>query len=327
MNQTPLVSVIILSYKNYRYIYEAINSVILQDYNNIELIISNDGSADFNKAAISKYLNQHKKTNIKKIVINNNQKNLGTVKNINKAINLSNGDYIIMFAADDIMYKNKVVSSFVKAFDSLPKKELIVTSQIGMHDLKLKKLIQLFISNENKNKLKTLSPKKLFAQMAVQCFIPGSGTAYKKEIFKKYGIFDEKYQLVEDYSSALKLLRLGVKFNYFDFISFKHRDGGISHGNIMGDVSVSKIYEKDILNIMKYEIEPHIRLLNQKQQNKFYKIYKNRQWDYVYKYKYPNSTATKKAHYLIKFLDIILFKTANNSLHYLYRKVKHLIKK
>ena len=74
MNKNPLISIIIVSYNNYKYIYNAIDSVLSQDYPNIELIISNDASPDFDKIAIEKYLKKNSKKNIKNIIINNNKK-------------------------------------------------------------------------------------------------------------------------------------------------------------------------------------------------------------------------------------------------------------
>lgn len=322
MKQKPLVSVIVLSYKNYHYIYEALNSILIQDYNNMEVIISNDGSNDFDKTSIEKFFKKNKTSNIKKVVINNNPKNLGTVKNINKAIKLSKGDFIIMFAADDAMYNSQVVTKLISAFDTLPKNELIVTSQVGMFDTKLKKLIQLFVSEKNKEKIINLTPKKLFAEMATQCILPGPGTCYKRGIFKKYGYFDEKYLLVEDYSSALKLSRLGVKYNYFDFISFKHRDGGISHGNVICDTSAGNKYNLDILNIFKYEVLPYLSLLDKKQKKEFIKRYKDHEWRYFYHHKYQNGTKAERRKFVLENLSIIIYIFFNG----IYKEVKDQIK-
>lgn len=294
MNENPLISIIIVSYNNYKYIYNAIDSVLFQDYPNIELIISNDASPDFDKITIEKYLKKNSKKNIKNIIINNNKKNLGTVKNVNIALKLSKGDYILLFAADDVIYKKDIVSKFIKSFKSLPEKELIITSQVGMYDQNLKKLIQLFISKQHQKLIKKLKPQKLFAEMATKCMCPGCGTCYKKEIFKKYGYFDEKYVLVEDYSSALKFSRLGIKYNYFDFISFKHRDGGISHGNIDGESKKSKQYELDIINILKNEVKPHLKYLNKKQLSLFNKKLRSQILDYKYNYKYKNKALRQK---------------------------------
>jgi glycosyltransferase involved in cell wall biosynthesis len=318
----PLASIIILSYKNYHYIYEALNSVIEQDYGNMEIIISNDASNDFDETAIKKYFKKNKAFNIKRVVINNNPKNLGTVKNINKAIKLSKGKYIIIFAADDAMYNSNVVTKLINAFDTLPKKELIVTSQIGMFDTKLKRLIQLFVSEKNKEKIKKLTPKKLFAEMTTQCILPGSGTCYKREIFKKYHIFDEKYVLVEDYSSALKLSRLGVRYNYFDFISFKHRDGGISHGNILGDTSAGNKYDLDIFNILKFEILPYLNLLDKKQKKSFIRIYRDHEWRYSYNYKYKNGTKAERRKFVSKNFGVMIYGFFYN----IYRELKDQFK-
>lgn len=317
MKQKPLVSLIILSYKNYHYLYEALDSVIIQDYPNIEIVISNDGSDDFDKKAIEQYFKKNKIPNIKNIVINNNPTNLGTVKNINKAIKLSKGEYIIIFAADDTIDNNNVVTKLIDIFDTLPKKELIVTSQIGMYDIKLKKLIQLFISRENKEKIKKLKPKKLFVEMTTKCFLPGCGTCYKREIFKKYGYFDEKYVLIEDYSSALKLSRLGVKYNFVDFISFKHRDGGISHGNINGEVHKSKQYDLDILNILEKEVIPYTEKMNPRQKSKFIKHYKDLKFRFKFKYEYKNGTKYERIQFVKDFWKSLL----SSFLQEIYREI------
>lgn len=306
MNKNPLISIIIVSYNNYKYIYNAIDSVLSQDYPNIELIISNDASPDFDKIAIEKYLKKNSKKNIKNIIINNNKKNLGTVKNVNIALKLSKGDYILLFAADDVIYSKDVVSKFIKSFKSLPEKELIVTSQVGMYDQNLKKLIQPFISKQHQKIIQKLKPQKLFAEMATKCMCPGCGTCYKKEIFKKYGYFDEKYVLVEDYSSALKFSRLGIKYNYFDFISFKHRDGGISHGNIGGESKKSKQYELDIINILKNEVKPHLKYLNKKQLSEFSKKLKNYIWQFKYKYEFQNSSKNQKRKFILNNFGTLL---------------------
>lgn len=320
MKNIPLVSVIIISYKNYKYIYQAINSVLSQNYQNIELIISNDGSKDFKKDTVINYLKKNCQKNIKKHFVNDNKKNLGTVKNINNALKQSTGKYILIFAADDIMYNNKVVSNFIKAFNTLPKKELIVTSQIGMYDIKLKKLIEKFVSQENINKIRNLSPEELFGEISLSCIIPGVGTCYKKKIFEKYGLFDEKYTLIEDYSSSLRYSRLGIKFNFINFTSFKHRDGGISHGNLIGDTSSHNKYELDIINIMKHEIMPFIKILNFDQKTAVIKLYKDRKWRYEYNHRYQSESKKERRLFVIENLDIIITTILKDIFHKLNDK-------
>lgn len=313
----PLVSVILLSYKNYRYIYEALDSILQQDYPNIELIINNDGASDFDGVAVKKYLKTHKQKNIKRIVIRNNRENLGTVKSINNAIKIAKGEYINFFAADDVMYDQAVLSKFIASFATLPSKEYIVTSQLGMYDIDLKEQIQLFLNKTNIQVLQSATPLELFNKMATKCLVAAAGTCYKKQLFEKYGYFDERYRLVEDYSSALAFSRLGIKFNYFDFISFKHRDGGISHGNVNGVEKLNKLYDLDILNIMRYEILPFIHLLDKEQKRKFLELYRDTKWRFEYKYNFEHSTKQQRRRFIAKNWKLMVYG--------LYRDIKQYL--
>lgn len=305
MKSKPLISIIIPSYKNYCFIYETLKSIIFQDYTNIEIIITDDASDDFDKKAIEKYLKTNCKKNIKNFIVHQNKKNLGTVRNLNNAIKLSRGSYITFLAADDTLYDKYVFSRYIDIFNTLSKKELIVVSQVGMYDFKLKKLIEYFISNNNKEKIKKLSPQELFIEMSHRCILPGPGVLYKKEIFKKYNLFDEKYVLVEDYASALKLSRLGVRYNYSDFISVKHRDGGISHGNKIGEAHKSKQYELDIVNILKHEVLPHLRMFKHEEKREFIKKYKNLKWKYAYDFVYKDKDKAQRRKVVKDNLNLI----------------------
>lgn len=302
----PLVSVILLSYNNYSYIYEALDSVLNQDYPNIELIISDDGSSNFDRPAIEKYLSKNQKKNISHSVFIVNKKNLGTVKSVNNAIKKAQGEYILFFAADDAFYDQKGVSRFMDAFRKLPPREYIVTAQLGMYDIHLRKLIKLFISKSDIELLKKQDPQELFNQMANRCITAAASTCYRASLFKKYGYFDERYRLVEDWSSALRFSRLGLKFHYTDFVAFKHRDGGVSHGNIYGEKKLNKQYDSDLLNIMKHEVLPHLKLLSPSQKEKFMTFYKDHEWRFKYNYQFTNSSRTEKRLFVEKNWRLML---------------------
>jgi glycosyltransferase involved in cell wall biosynthesis len=290
----PSVSVIILSYNNYNYLYEALDSLIEQDYPNIELILSNDGSTDFDEKAVTAYLGKHKTKKLKKFSIINNKTNLGTVKSLNNAIRLARGKFLLFFAADDAFYDSQVISRFIQTFEKLPPDALIVTAQLGMYDIFLKKLIKLFVRKNDIKLLKEAEPDKLFAEMSTRCIIAAASTCYKTSLFKKFGLFDERYKLIEDWSSALRFVRIGLNFHYKNFIAFKHRDGGVSHGNVKGEQRLSKQYDLDLLNIMKYEVLPYANKLTADQKKKFLAFYLNHKWRYEYNYAFKNSQKSRR---------------------------------
>lgn len=110
------VSVIILTYNQMDYLYDAIKSVLNQDYPNIELIVSDDASCNFQKGMLEKFIEENKTDNIKNTIIIVNSSNVGTVKNINGALKKCTGDIIMPLASDDVFYDKTIVSKVVDRF-------------------------------------------------------------------------------------------------------------------------------------------------------------------------------------------------------------------
>lgn len=106
MNKTnqnlPLVSICIPSYNHEKYIAETISSVILQDYQNIELLIIDDASFDNSDAIINDFLSKYK-SHFVRFDYHKNLTNQGISYNLNYAINWAKGKYFYAIASDDIL--------------------------------------------------------------------------------------------------------------------------------------------------------------------------------------------------------------------------------
>nr|WP_294935685.1 glycosyltransferase [uncultured Flavobacterium sp.] len=98
MQNSPLVSIICLCYNHAQFVEEALNSVLSQTYNNIELLIADDCSPDDSKAVIENWLTNHPE-----VIFIANPTNIGNTKTFNKMLALAKGDYIIDLAADDVL--------------------------------------------------------------------------------------------------------------------------------------------------------------------------------------------------------------------------------
>jgi len=96
----PLVSIIVSCYNHENYIEECILSIINQSYDNIELIVIDDGSSD-NSATLLEQLQQEHGFYFEK------QKNQGLTKTLNKAIVIAKGKYIAPLGSDDLILPNK----------------------------------------------------------------------------------------------------------------------------------------------------------------------------------------------------------------------------
>lgn len=132
------VSVMLPVYNSVEFIEECLDSILAQDHDNIQIVVSDDGSTDGSVDILKNFAMRFPE----KIYLNMNKYNLGITKNCNKALGFCDGEYICFFAGDDVMLPTKISkqvalleaddeASFcyhrVDIFDSLTSKTLEVT--------------------------------------------------------------------------------------------------------------------------------------------------------------------------------------------------------
>lgn len=258
MTTAPLVSVIVLCYRNFRYVYDAIGSVLLQKYPAIELVISDDGSSNFPAEEIEKFVEKNKKENIVSVTIKHHEENVGTVKHLNKAIDLTTGQYIMSLSADDMIDNEDVLLRYVDGFAKYPQADILM-AQTAMYGEDMDKVQYYFVQPHIRDLL--MGEQKddaLFSELVQHAYLPSVSTFFKRDFFEKYGKFDETYDLVEDWSMHLKLTRKHIFIAYLDFPSIRHRSGGVSHGNTEGTNSTYYRYLQDLNHTYLNDVKPYL---------------------------------------------------------------------
>ncbi|WP_421945293.1 glycosyltransferase [Pedobacter sp.] len=99
----PLVSIALCTYNGEKYITKQLDSILKQDYPNLEIIISDDISSDGTATILKNYAAKYQ--NIKFWV---NESNLGFNQNFKKAMDNCSGDFIAIADQDDIWLENKI---------------------------------------------------------------------------------------------------------------------------------------------------------------------------------------------------------------------------
>lgn len=238
-------TIVITCYNQEEYIYNALHSVFIQDYNNIEIIITDDASRNFNKSKVEKYIKENRKDNIREYCFIINKKNIGTVKTLNKAIRNSKGKYITFFAADDELSNENVISNYARSFEKFNQR--VITAQCYLYDDLLINNNGEYVNVKEANKFNKADTLDTFIKMVKGCFYGSGGTAYNKNIFEEFGCFNEKVKLVEDWAYYLHLLKNGIRIYFVDFPALNHRDGGMSHHNITDELPPHvKTYYNDL---------------------------------------------------------------------------------
>lgn len=254
MNDSKLVSMLIFSYNNLQYINQCLDSILLQDYPNIEIIISDDGSDNFNKDIIEEYIEKNKKDNISNYVVRTNEKNLGIVKNINNAIKEAKGDYFVHIACDDALTYTTIISKIVKFYENYPE-YMIAVGFVGCFDETLTKWEATTPTKDN-IKFINQEAKICFLKLCrAGSFFPSPGMSYTRELIDKYGLYDEEYVMLDDYSRFVYLTRMGCRIGFIPEYLVKYRAGGSTSNK------KSKVMEqirKDTQRVIEKEIAPYL---------------------------------------------------------------------
>lgn len=117
------VSIALCTYNGEKYLSEQLNSYLLQTRLPDELIICDDCSTD----STTSILNSFKKRASFSVLINRNEKTLGSTGNFEKAISLCSGDIIFLSDQDDVWMPEKI-EEIVVVFEKTPETGLIFSN-------------------------------------------------------------------------------------------------------------------------------------------------------------------------------------------------------
>lgn len=99
----PLVSIALCTYNGAKFLEEQLDSLIDQTYPNLEIVVVDDCSVDGTTAILQSYATEYPLLKFYK-----NEKNLGYIKNFERAITLCEGAFIALSDQDDIWEKDKI---------------------------------------------------------------------------------------------------------------------------------------------------------------------------------------------------------------------------
>lgn len=112
MVDRPRVSVVMAVYNGAAYVHQAIESILGQTYADFELVLVEDGSTDETPQLLRQY-------NDRRILLVENNRNLGLTKSLNRGIGASHGEFIARQDADDFSFPNRLACQ-VAFLDSHP---------------------------------------------------------------------------------------------------------------------------------------------------------------------------------------------------------------
>lgn len=262
----PLITVVTPAYNSMSTIFQTIDSVLSQTYPQIQYIISDDHSENFNFEDITNYLKAYNKGNVVDFKVVQTHENVGISKNLNYGLSFAIGKYLFNLAADDAFYDDYVLDEWVQKFEDTGAQ--VITASRAVYDADLATKLYVAPTDEEKTILNNSTPAELFEAMTGYNIVFGCCTARSKSNYDLIDGYDERYQYIEDYPANMKTLRQSISILFWDRIVIKYRKGGISSSG-----GLSKQYLKESDNIFQNEILPYTS--NKKMAKRRYKSWKS----------------------------------------------------
>ena len=192
MKNTPLVSVLMPAYNSELYIAQAIQSILNQTYQNIELIIFDDGSTDNTRTVIEGFDDPR----IIKIL---SDKNYGVVVARNNMIDKAKGEYIALMDADDIADPTRLEKQLL----SLESEECDICGSAQW-------VLDQASGTIKKSKDK-YTDSDIRALLSIYCSLCNSAITGRAKIFKQFK-YEHSMTTSEDYFLWTKMAAAGYRF-------------------------------------------------------------------------------------------------------------------
>lgn len=246
-DQDPLVSIGIITYNQKEFLRECVDSCLRQDYQNLEIVVADDGSTDGTHELLKKYQDCHPG----RFVLRLSNSNQGITKNCNQAHFACSGKYIAWMGGDDVMMPNKL-SKQVSFMENHP------DCAISYHDLEV-------FDDESKKKLYISSEKNRPMEGGVEVCIKhgvfngGCTTMVRASCAPRSG-FNESFPVASDWCYWIDTLAGGGEIRYIPEILSRYRRHSSNITNKQPRIGQNLI---DHLNTCNYVIAKYPDYINE----------------------------------------------------------------
>ena len=255
--EKSLVSVVLITYNSSRYVLETLESVRNQTWDNIELIVSDDGSTDDTITICSNWLTENKDRFYNTVFITVTE-NTGIPANCNRGLRAVNGQWVKIISGDDILLNN-CISDNLDYAQRFPESSFIVSDVKEIDENSI--IVRDEVVNEGLNYIAKMSSvkKQLKAYTRWPVFLNVPTFFCKTEVIVKVGYCDEEFKIYEDTTMVIRIFEQGSRMHYMKkpSVAYRIHNNSISRSGEMNDRR-----EKEFFKVFKKYRTNHLNILN-----------------------------------------------------------------
>lgn len=201
----PKISVLMSVHNGEVYLEEAIKSILDQTYADFEFILINDASTDSTKDIIRSFEDQ-------RIILIDNETNLGLTPSLNKGLLEARGEYIARMDADDVSHLDRLEKQF--AFMELNKDVWVVGSNINIINDK---------GDVTQSNVYPETYDQILGTIFFKNSIVHSSAFFRREKIIEIGGYNKEYRKSQDYELWLQVIVNGGKLHNLQEILVDYR--------------------------------------------------------------------------------------------------------
>lgn len=276
MNGLPLVSIVVVTYNSEKFVFDTLESVKGQTYQNIELIITDDSSTDNTVAICSKWISENKErfTNVRLIT---SDFNTGITANRNRGNFAAKGEWIKHVDGDDKLLPS-CIADYIGFVTNNPHINIVFSPLRLFGEGDLERWSKLL--HTNFKYAFSLCPRDFKILLCKTCLFPAPSLFVNSAFFRSVGGYDETIRDLEDWPFWVKTAFSGAQFAYIETPEIMYRISASSLSQGLGSGKsryheALKQVERKTLGYMKkiskwYWLEGYVVYKNKYENNVFF---------------------------------------------------------
>lgn len=240
-HSAPLVTIAVITYNSAEFVVETLESVKRQTYQNIELVVSDDGSKDDSVAVCKDWIEHNGSRFVRTELIAG--ENIGVAGNSNRALSAAHGEWFKDLAGDDIL-PDDAVEKHMRYIEAHPNVEFFFGKEIYFYgdfkdaNFKPQRMPFRYVFFGDR-----VTARRQFRLLTRLFFGAPTASFGKASAIREVGGYNEAIPMAEDGPLYIALAKAGKRLGFMDEYSVYKRIHSQSRSHVSDPDAIIPVYD------------------------------------------------------------------------------------